>query len=133
MGEQKADPERELVLAYLRNQQLEAVEDYLKRGRKFADIDDRELDQRWVAAFKSWVAWAARSGIENDRTQRLDLDSEIILRGREPPYESVVDEWRQMAAIVKAQVSQPDAREKLESTAKEILEFEKSGRKKPVN
>ena len=128
----EADPENELVLAYIQNQQLEAVEDYVRRGRQFAGIDDQELDQRWIAAFKIWVA-AAVAGVQNDHRERLDLDSEIVLRGREAPHRSVMKEWLLLQVIITAQVSKPDIREKLKSTAQEILEFKKSGRQRPPN
>jgi hypothetical protein len=132
MSKSKADLENELVLAYLQNQRIEALEAYLKRGRQYADIDDQELNRRWIAAFKIWAA-AAAAGVQSGHRERLDLDSEIALRGREAPFESVTEECRVLQAVAKAQVSNPSIRESLENAAKEILEFEKSGRKKPPN
>jgi hypothetical protein len=128
----EADRENERIVAYLQNRQFEAVEDYVGRGRQFADIDDKELDRRWIAAFKIWVA-AAIAGVQNDHRERLDLDSEIALRGREAPHDSVVKEWQVLQIIIAAQVSKQEVREKLKNTAQEILEFEKTVHKRPPN
>ena len=37
--------------AYLENELFEQAEDYVKRGRVLAQVDDKELEQRWIACF----------------------------------------------------------------------------------
>jgi hypothetical protein len=132
MSKSSDNYENELVLAYLQNQRIEALEAYLKRGRQLADIDDQELNRRWIVAFKTWAAEVA-AGFQSGHRERLDLDSELMLRGKEPPFESVAEECRVLLAFVKVQVSNPDNRESLENAAKEILKFETFRRKKPPN
>ena len=48
--------ESDLLGAYLENELFEQAEDYVKRGRVLAQVDDKELEQRWIACFKEWAA-----------------------------------------------------------------------------
>ena len=132
MSKSKVDSENNLVLVYLQNQRIEALDAYLKRGRPLADIDDQELNTRWIVAFKIW-ATAVAAGVQRGHRERLDLDTEIALRGREPPYASVTEECLVLRAVAKTQVSNPNVRASLENAAKDILEFEKCGGKRPAN
>ena len=40
---------------YLRQQLVGAVEAYRKDGRKFAELDDGALRERFISAFDAWV------------------------------------------------------------------------------
>jgi hypothetical protein len=91
------DPE---MLAYLENLRLEATADYVRRGRLLAALDEQELRRRWVDLFKLWVASDFDAG--HDHQAREDVESELQLRGGEPPFDRVPDEMAAMSEKSKA-------------------------------
>jgi hypothetical protein len=95
------DPEMQ---AYLQSLRLEATADYVRRGRLLAEIDDEELRGRWVGLFRSWVMTDFGAG--HDHRQREDVESELQLRGKDPPFDRVPDE---MAAMSERSKSRTDA------------------------
>jgi hypothetical protein len=73
------DPQ--IVDAWLENQQLERLSDYLKRGRPLADVGLEDLRSRWVALMQTW----ARITQGFDHQEREDIEAEMQLRKVEPP------------------------------------------------
>ena len=83
-----------IVHAFLQNKSMDHTRDYLSRGRRFAQLDVRQVNQNWVAAVRSWLA-------RKDPTNELimdDLASELGLRQVEPPYGAVKHELMQRFA-----------------------------------
>jgi hypothetical protein len=78
----------ELIEAYVAEQRLERMRDYVTRGRPLARIDAESLSSRWVETYR-----AARA-LEDERREGelLDLRSEFDLRGIEPPMHLVAAE-----------------------------------------
>src|SRR5262245_44025111 len=54
------DPEA-LVKAFLQHKIMEQMQDYLIRGRRFAKVDDRRLNEDWIIAVRSWLAHKRRA------------------------------------------------------------------------
>jgi hypothetical protein len=87
------------ITAWLRNQGLDQVEDYVRRGRQFGGVDADELRRGWVAAYK-----AGARDLQNVDARKLsdDLEAELSLRGEEPPYSQVKAEHDAVTAAVTA-------------------------------
>jgi hypothetical protein len=77
---------RIIVEAWLANQQLERLENYLQRGRPLSDVSLEELRTHWVALMRAW-AQHVRGGIDN--REREDIEAEMTLRKVEPPFDLV--------------------------------------------
>jgi hypothetical protein len=76
-----------IVDAWLANQQLERLADYLKRGRPFASSPIDELRTRWVMLMNGW----ARSPADFDHSEREDIEAELQVREVGPPIELAED------------------------------------------
>jgi hypothetical protein len=87
--------DKETMLAYLENLKLEATAEYMRRGRHLANVDMEELSGWWVAAFKWWVPNIS-TGSTFDHQPRIDIESEMRVRGIEPPWALVSDEFKAM-------------------------------------
>jgi hypothetical protein len=70
---------------------LVQIENYVSRGRKLADRDDAYLRHAWIGAMK--ICSTTLADFE-DHELREDLQSEMLLRGYQPPFEFVKDEIR---------------------------------------
>jgi hypothetical protein len=92
---------KDIVLAYLENIQLEATLDYVQRGRSLAQVDIDELKRRWVVEFKGWVA-NLETGNKLDPRPREDIESEMKVRGTEPPWDLVSDDFEAMRKASRA-------------------------------
>jgi hypothetical protein len=62
----------------------ENTESYVGRGRGLANKDDLYLKHAWIGAMK---LWSSRLADIFDHTKREDLQSEMLLRGYQPPFE----------------------------------------------
>lgn len=62
----------------------ENTESYVGRGRLLADRDDLYLKHAWIGAMK---LWSSRLADIIDHNKREDLQSEMFLRGYQPPFE----------------------------------------------
>jgi hypothetical protein len=111
------------MLAYLENLRLEATADYVRRGRLLAALDDEELCRRWVDLFKLWVATDFDAG--HDHRAREDVESELQLRGKEPPFDRVPDEMAAMSEKSKARTDamlrNPELAQRMEQRIKADL------------
>jgi hypothetical protein len=73
--------------AWLANQQLERLEEYLKRGRPLASAPIEELNARWVTLTENW----ANSPRGVDHREREDIEAEMQVRKVTPPVELAKD------------------------------------------
>jgi hypothetical protein len=79
--------EPHIVDAWLANQRLEWLEDYLRRGRPLASTPLEELCPRWVTLMRSWM----ESIRGFDHRERQDIEAEMQLRKVDPPFDLVKD------------------------------------------
>jgi hypothetical protein len=84
MSEQKPD----IVDAYLANQQLEQLQDYLHRGRTLSEKSVEILNERWLELTSDW---ARDFGSKTDHREREDIQSELQLRKLEPPFDQAAE------------------------------------------
>ena len=113
-AEDARDPEA-IVNAFLQHKSLEQMQDYLARGRRFAELDMERLNKDWIIAVRSWLAHKHRT------KERLmdDLAAELRLRGLEPPYGAVEHELADRSA----QTNQAERKRTVREIAREIGEF----------
>ena len=114
MEEDARDPEA-IVNAFLQHKSMNQMQDYLARGRRFAELDMERLNKDWIIAVRSWLAHKHRT------KERLmdDLAAELRLRGLEPPYGAV----EQDLADRSAQTSEAERKRTVREMAQEIGEF----------
>jgi hypothetical protein len=120
-----------IVEAWLANQQLEQLENYLKRGRPLAGVALRELRSRWIASMRSW----AESFRKFDHSEHEDIEAEMSLRKVEPPFDRIKEA---MKKIVRQSKEHTDAllqdptrfRQTKRKIADEIDRFQKTVRGK---
>lgn len=62
----------------------ENTKSYIGRGRELANRDDLYLKHAWIGAMK---LWSGRLADTVDHNKREDLQSEMFLRGYQPPFE----------------------------------------------
>ncbi len=110
----REDPEA-IVNAFLQHKSLEQTQDYLVRGRRFAKLDVAQLNEDWIIAVRSWLAHKDRT---NERMMD-DLVAELRLRGLEPPYGAVEQEFADRSA----QTKETERKKVLSAVAREIGEF----------
>jgi hypothetical protein len=82
------DDQNKLLHGLIDNRSVEQAENYIRRGRRLARKDDAYLKHAWIGAMKLWSVNLANAV---DHELREDLQSEMLLRGYEPPFESVKD------------------------------------------
>jgi hypothetical protein len=71
----------DLLDAWLANQQLERLQNYLQRGRPLADASLEELRTRWIGLMRAW----AESPNQVAHGEREDIEAEMQLRKVPPP------------------------------------------------
>ena len=70
---------------------------YFDRGRRFANVDVAQLNEKWVLIFKAYLA-------DHNRQQGLEMDdlaAELRLRGLDPPFEAVKAEISKLQGALK--------------------------------
>ena len=104
-----------ILNAFLQHKSMEQMQAYLARGRRFAKLDIRRLNEDWVIAVRSWLAHKHRT------KERLmdDLAAELRLRGLEPPYGAVEQELADRSA----QTNEAKRKKTVRKVAREIGEF----------
>ncbi len=85
------DPRTDLVEAYLADKRLEVASDYVRRGRSLQSLTDDDLNRDWLSAFRAW-AMSAQARSKFDRRPLDDMESEMCVRGYDPPYNLVETE-----------------------------------------
>jgi hypothetical protein len=110
----REDP-KAIVNAFLEHKTLEQTQDYLNRGRRFAKLDVRQLNENWIIAVRRWLAHKDRA---NERMMD-DLAAELRLRKLEPLYSAVEHEL----AGRSAQTKEAERKKAIREVAREIGEF----------
>jgi len=113
-AEDPRDPEA-IVNAFLQHKSMKQMQDYLARGRRFAELDIGRLNKDWIIAVRSWLA-------NKDRTKERmmdDLAAELRLRGVEPPYAAVEQELADRSA----QTKETERKKIRRAVAREIGDF----------
>jgi hypothetical protein len=83
---------RDELEALLKHEQLERVQDYAKRGRRFQLLPDAELVNFWVLTMNHWA-----DGSSEFTSQDIDdCQSEMILRRIDPPFDRVSRIWERV-------------------------------------
>src|SRR5215471_4216478 len=113
-AEDPRDPEA-IVNAFLQHKSMKQMQDYLARGRRFAELDIGRLNKDWIIAVRGWLAHKDRT---NERMMD-DLAAELRLRRVEPPYAAVEQELADRCA----QTKQTERKKVLRAVAREIGEF----------
>jgi len=121
------DDERALLLgtAELARRHLEQTRNYVLRGRFLEPLSDDQLSTVWINAIRCWARGdEAQSGIVKDAT------AEFVLRGQEPPLESVRDLIGLLVARGMEALSRTPKRER-RMTAARIAEIHRLERLRP--
>jgi hypothetical protein len=119
-------------LAYFQSLQLDRLQDYMQRGCAHKDVTDEHLNQLWVIEFKQW---SKNVGAKVDRRPQEDIEAELQLRGREPPFALVPEELKALmeasreesARLLRDPVASARAEQRL---AEEIEQYSKDRRRK---
>jgi len=92
-GARTAQKRDDLIRGYLRDCAIAAVEDYVRRGRRFAGDDDETVRAAWAGRFReTWHIFLADPRLR-------DLGAELDLRQIELPIERVTEEWSKMQRL----------------------------------
>jgi len=67
--------------------------------RRFKDLESEQLSEQWITAFQAWVN-DLRS--RSNRDEMEDLESELQLRGVEPPYDRAKNQMDALVSIASA-------------------------------
>jgi len=78
------DDQSKLLEKLITARSEENTESYIGRGRELANRDDLYLKHAWIGAMK---LWSGRLADAVDHNKREDLQSEMFLRGYQPPFE----------------------------------------------
>ena len=97
---------------YLQHALMNETKAYFDRGRRFANVDVAQLNEKWVVIFKAYFA-------DHNRQQGLEMDdlaAELRLRGLDPPFEAVKAEISKLQGALKRigpHASSPDFEQKV--------------------
>jgi hypothetical protein len=94
--------------SWLAEGRMQLVQDYSSRGRSLEGVPTDQLRGEWVALMRAWVT----NPHEFRNLKRADIESEFTLRGLEPPYEMVVDEFEAVTRFISAAMENMDEAEK---------------------
>jgi hypothetical protein len=78
----------DLLRGFLQHTMMEETKAYMHRGRQHEALQSRELNDRWVAAFRDWFKHRKPKHI----ITMDDLSAELRLRRKEPPYARIAGE-----------------------------------------
>jgi hypothetical protein len=76
------------ICSLLESEEIDRAFLYSTRGRRFADMPEPDLLDRWADAFRVWAV-----DFRKDHPDRLDLESELRLRNLNRPYQRVASEY----------------------------------------
>ena len=82
---------------YLQHALMNETKAYFDRGRRFANVDVAQLNEKWVMIFKAYLA-------DHNRQQGLEMDdlaAELRLRGLDPPFQAVKAEISKLQGALK--------------------------------
>lgn len=92
------NPAREAAFQLLAKQDVDSIDSYLRRGRRFSALTAPELSDKFVSEMRR----CASAPQDWPSQQQSDLTAEFALRGLEPPFEQVVDEMDRIAEHLRA-------------------------------
>jgi hypothetical protein len=75
--------------AELRTRLRQAVESYVARGRRFAELDDEALSRRYVLAVKAWCVHRRHPDVAREVNE---VSAEYLFRRRDVPIELIKDD-----------------------------------------
>jgi len=78
----------DIVEAWLANQAMERLENYLRDGRRLRETPVDMLRARWI---KEMRAWADNCRTKFDHREHEDIEAEMSLRKIEPPFDEIKD------------------------------------------
>src|SRR3974390_2953144 len=81
-----------IMEAMLDHRRYEDAATYAAHGRCLAAPSSRYLQRQWIAEFRSW-ATAAEQDVRYDHQVMNDCESELLLRGKDPPHNDVRPEF----------------------------------------
>jgi len=122
----------DIVEAWAENERMERLQDYLKRGRKLADVPLEELRTRWMALVRE----EAENTDSFDHSEEQDIRSEMAARKVEPPFDLVRDALDTLKAKAKerwADVLQHDPSKALQfelELRRKLARFEADSRRR---
>src|ERR1700722_16742978 len=117
------------VDAYIANQSMLQMEDYLKRGRAFEWVEVETLRSIWVEALKDI---AANFGGPFDWRRYYDVSAEFGVRGQDPPFDLVTSEIAALRTASRERVRKLDPA-KIAKFNDDVDKFIQSGKEKPTN
>ncbi len=85
-----------IILAMLRNQQFDELENYVSRGRQLGHTSVAGLKHRWATLMREWVKDFKG---EIDNQERSDIQAELQLRGIELPIELIGNTFRSLQQL----------------------------------
>jgi hypothetical protein len=113
-----SDRETKLMLAHLENKRIERATEYARRGRLLELVPDEDLSREWLLAFRAWAA-SERGGQTYDHRALGDIESEMCLRGCDPPLNLAQEEIKILREASERR------RHQLERDPKKHMEFER--------
>ncbi|PVE24311.1 hypothetical protein DC522_11625 [Microvirga sp. KLBC 81] len=108
--------------SWLAEGRMQQVRDYASRGRSLEKTSIERLQGEWIALVRAWVT----NPHEHSNPQRADIEAEFTLRGLEPPYEMVKDEFEAIIGFASNTMENLDDIEKdriNDEIADELAEF----------
>jgi hypothetical protein len=117
MSEQKPH----IVDAFLANQQLEQLQDYLHRGRALSEKSVETLNARWLELMSDWVR---DFGSKTDHREREDIQAELQFRKLEPPFDQaaeIMEELRRKSRVRDRLTSDPEHLARVERWLNEAI------------
>jgi hypothetical protein len=123
------------TLSWLANNRVDATAEYAKNGRIHQEITDESLRDAWVVSFKEMADDYYDAERRNLNAQ---FESELTLRGLEPPFAKVTEASQRyvaatLAAFEKMKIEDPAAFDAAaERIGKDVTEYEEKT-KRPKN
>ncbi|HEY6254220.1 MAG TPA: hypothetical protein VIY51_00330 [Xanthobacteraceae bacterium] len=108
------DPDHAAAV-FLRNEEMNHLQDYLGRGRPLEKVESQELNRRWVACIKARAA-AVTTGTPIANKERVDIACELELRGSDLPTEEVRAEMEVLRAAAISAMDDPVKRKRVEDS-----------------
>jgi hypothetical protein len=82
-------------IGWVSRQAADRLADYVDQGRRHQHMSTEQLMHAWIDAFGSMV-----NDVRNHQKRNLqeELKAELLLRGTEPPYGSVLEEFEKFVS-----------------------------------
>jgi hypothetical protein len=117
----RTDEPSSLVASWLDHRSMDRTAAYIGRGRQHARLADDELERRWVAAFRTWVARLKKT---THRRALEDLEAEFAVRGRKVPVQLVQGDFKGLIAASKEIFAEMSPEARGQATRRILEDFE---------